>query len=87
MENRKEILNQFFSQAIDNDLWLIIDNKNKMTGEQYYTVLQDYYSLKEKQGYINKNYNDNLELIKCDCDIIVDFYILDKIGKGSEFLC
>ena len=87
MENRKEILNQFFDQAIENDLWLVIDNKNKMTGEQYYTVLQDYYTLKEKQDYINKNYNDNLELIKCDYNIIVDFYILDKIGKGSEFLC
>lgn len=87
MENKKEVLNQFFEQAKSNDLWIVIDNFNLQTGEQTYTVLQDYESLKLKQEYINLNYNDNLEYNKCKCNKIEDFYLVDNISKGSEFLC
>lgn len=87
MENKKEILNQFFEQAKENNLWLILDTFNLQTGDQRYTILQDYESLKLKQEYINENYNDDLEYEKCKCLKIEEFYLIDDISKGSDFLC
>lgn len=86
-DTKKEILKQFFNQAMENDLGLILDYKNKMTGEVYYTVLLDYYSLKEKIKYIEENYTDDLEDSKCNCNIIIEFYLIDTYEKGSDFIC
>lgn len=87
MENKKEILNQFFEEAINNHLGMILDSFNLQTGEQYYTVLNDYEALKEKQNYINKFYDNNLQYEKCKCIRIENFYLIDIMQKGSDYLC
>lgn len=87
MENKKEILNQFFEKSLEKNIGIILDNFNLQTGEKTYTVLADKESIKLKQEYIEKNYTDNLEYMKCKCIRIEDFYLIDIISKGSEFLC
>lgn len=86
-ESKKELLNQFFERAKSNNLEIILDNFNLQTGEQTYTVLSDIESIKLKQEYIEKNYTEDLEYIKCKCMKIEDFYIIEIKCKGSEFIC
>lgn len=83
--SEKEILNQFFEKAIEDNKHIILILYSYNTHQKTYEFIEND-EIENKRKIYNRIYNDFLEDMFCECRKIIDFYLVDIMAKGREFI-